>query len=201
MYREKAPDEVSWYEEHPSVSLDLIRATGLGHEARVLDVGGGASRLVDCLLEGGFVHVGVLDIAGPSLAASRERLGAVGGPPADAVEWIEADVRTFRPSAPWDSWHDRAVFHFLLDPDDRAAYRATLARTVPEGGHVVVATFGPGGPQRCSGLEVCRYSPQSLAEELGPALRLVESRIERHRTPSGAEQEFVYGRFVRTAGP
>ncbi len=195
VYGEKAPDEVSWYQDHPTYSLELIRATGLGRHARVLDVGGGASRLVDFLLEVGFVRVGVLDIAESALAEARRRLGAS----ADRVEWIEGDVRSFQPPDPWNLWHDRAVFHFLLDPLDRAAYQTALHRSVAEGGHVVIATFGPHGPTHCSGLEVARYSPTDLAGEFGPALELVESRTERHRTPTGAEQEFVYGRFVRTA--
>jgi SAM-dependent methyltransferase len=195
IYREKAPEQVSWYQEHPTCSLDLIRATGLSTHARILDVGGGASRLVDLLLEAGFAQVGVLDISSSALAEVRRRLGAS----AARVEWIEADVRTFDPSHTWDLWHDRAVFHFLVDPTDRADYQAALQRSVPEGGHVVIATFGPGGPPRCSGLDVVRYSPTDLAEEFEPTLRLIESRIERHRTPSGTEQEFVFGRFARTA--
>ena len=192
-YGKKMSEQVSWYQEHPTDSLDLIRATGLGKQARVLDVGGGTSKLVDCLLEIGFTRVGVLDITGSALAEAQRRLGAS----ADRVEWIEADVRTFQPSHSWDLWHDRAVFHFLTDPADRAAYHAALDRTVPEGGHVVVATFGPQGPTHCSGLEVVRYSSTDLAAEFGPTLQLIESRTERHRTPYGAEQEFVYGRFTR----
>lgn len=193
VYRKKTSEQASWYQEHPTDSLDLIRATGLGKQARILDVGGGTSKLVDFLLEMGFTRVGVLDIAGSALAEAQRRLGAS----ADRVEWIEADVRTFQPSHSWDLWHDRAVFHFLTDPADRVAYHAVLDRTVPEGGHVLLATFGPQGPTHCSGLEVVRYSPTELAAEFGPTLRLIESRTERHRTPSGAEQEFVYGRFTR----
>ncbi len=193
VYGKKTSEQVSWYQEHPTASLDLIRATGLGKQARILDVGGGTSKLVDCLLEIGFTRVGVLDITGSALAEAQRRLGAS----ADRVEWIEADVRTFQPSHSWDLWHDRAVFHFLTDPAHRAAYHAALDRTVPEGGHVVVATFGPQGPTHCSGLEVVRYSSAHLAAEFGPTLQLIESRTERHRTPSGAEQEFVYGRFTR----
>ena len=195
VYSEKELERVSWYQDHPTHSLDLIRATGLGRDARILDVGGGASKVVDYLLDAGFTQVSVLDIAGSALAKAQRRLGAS----ADRVEWIEADVRTFHPSHPWDLWHDRAVFHFLVDPVDRAAYHAALDRSVPEGGHVVIATFGPLGPTDCSGLEVARYSSTDLAGELGPTLQLIESRTERHRTPSGTEQEFVYGRFIRVA--
>ncbi|MDH3270069.1 MAG: class I SAM-dependent methyltransferase [Gemmatimonadota bacterium] len=193
VYRTKRPDEVSWYQSEPGISLDLIRATGEGPSARVLDVGGGASVLVDRLLEAGFEHIGVMDIAPAALSASRDRLG----PRSDAVEWVEADVLEYRANEPWDIWHDRAVFHFLVDPEDRARYRASLYEAVAPGGHVIVATFGPEGPTRCSGLDTLRCSADEIAAALGDGVTLVESRTEVHRTPSGADQQFVYARLLR----
>lgn len=196
VYEAKAPDAVSWYQETPATSLELIQAAGVGPDARILDVGGGASRLVDHLLENGFRRVGVLDLAGSALHVARARLGAK----ADAVEWIEGDVTSWEPGEPWDLWHDRAVFHFLVSEEDRAAYRARLLSALRSGGHAVVATFGPGGPLRCSGLEVKRHSVDELAAFFGPELALVESREEVHETPAGKKQEFVFARFRRVGG-
>jgi SAM-dependent methyltransferase len=193
VYQTKGEDEVSWFQETPASSLKMIRATGLGPEASVLDVGGGASRLVDALLDDGYRHVGVLDVAPEALATARTRLAER----ASAAEWFAADVLTFESPHPWDLWHDRAVFHFLTDPDGRARYRDVLLRTLAPGGHVVTARFGPGGPERCSGLPVQRYDAEALAAALGPELRLAEHRIEAHSAPTGAEQEFLFARFVR----
>ncbi len=193
VYETKAADEVSWYQRSPTLSLELIRATGVSEAAWILDVGGGASSLVDHLVALGYERIGVLDVAEAALAHARDRLG----PAADRVEWYVSDVTTFVPTHPWDVWHDRTVFHFLVDPADRAAYREVLVRSVPDGGHVVVATFGPRGPKRCSGLDVVRYSADALGEELGSCVRLVESRTEEHETPSHVVQQFMYARFRR----
>lgn len=198
VYTRKRPDEVSWYQEDPALSLELIGSTGLPSGARLLDVGGGTSVLVDHLVEAGFEKVGVLDISLAALRASQERLGE----PAGSVEWLEADVLEYRPPHPWDLWHDRAVFHFLVDPEDRARYRDSLYRSVPEGGHVIIATFGPEGPRRCSGLDTLRCTAEDIEKELGDGVRLVEVRTEHHRTPAGVDQQFVYARLsrVRAAG-
>jgi SAM-dependent methyltransferase len=195
VYSTKHADEVSWYQAHPILSLDLIRATGVAKDARIVDVGGGASRLVDYLLEEDYRRVTVLDVAESALAVSRTRLG----PAAECVEWLVADVTQVQPHDVWDVWHDRAVFHFLTTPAARAAYRRALLEVVPGWGHVIVATFGPDGPVRCSGLDVVRYSPHELAAEMGPGLQLLESREENHCTPGGTTQAFVYCRFCRVA--
>lgn len=192
VYRTKGEDEVSWFQETPAPSLEMIRTAGLGPASSVLDVGGGASRLVDALLLDGY-RVGVLDVAPEALEMARSRLGER----ASSVEWFVSDVLAFESPHPWDLWHDRAVFHFLTDPADRARYREVLLASLAPGGHVVVAPFGPGGPERCSGLPVQRYDAAALAAALGPALRLVEHRTEVHSTPTGSDQEFLFARFVR----
>ena len=197
VYDGKRSDEMSWYQSDPSVSLKLIQATGVGCDAGVLDVGGGASVLVDRLVGVGFQRLGVLDLSKSALAAARARLGTA----ANQVEWLEADVLHYHPPTPWDVWHDRAVFHFLVDDADRLQYRASLYRTVPEGGHAIVATFGPDGPERCSGLPTLRCSASQIEDALGEGVRLVEERTEYHTTPSGAVQHFVYARLQRVRTP
>jgi SAM-dependent methyltransferase len=193
VYGRLAVDEVSWYQERPASSLRLVARTGKGAAATVIDVGGGASRLVDALLDAGFAQVGVLDVSETALAGARQRLG----PRAARVRWIQADVTRWKPDRTWDVWHDRACFHFLVDPRDRAAYRAVLGAAVAPGGQVIIGTFAPDGPERCSGLPVVRYDAAALAAELGPAFRLVETLAEDHRTPSGKIQRFQYSRFER----
>lgn len=192
-----SPEEVSWHQRHPALSLELIRATGAGPQAWILDVGGGASTLVDHLLAAGFERVAVLDIAPTALDLARQRLGER----ASGVRWLEGDVRRFVPPHPFDVWHDRAVFHFLTEKEDRAAYRAALECSLAAGGEAIIATFGPEGPTRCSGLDVVRYGPEGIASELGSGFVLIESLEERHRTPAGIEQRFVYGRFRRRGVP
>jgi SAM-dependent methyltransferase len=184
---------VSWYQANPEYSLALMDAAGATRDTRIVDVGGGASRLVDCLLDRGFTDLTVLDIAQGALARARERLGDRAG----AVQWIEADVKGFEPAEGWDVWHDRAVFHFLVQAEDREAYRRTLMTSLVPGGHAIIATFGSQGPTRCSGLDVVRYSAAGLLAELGPGWKLVTEREELHRTPDGVEQQFVYGLFRR----
>lgn len=191
VYAKRAPDEVSWYQAHPEYSLVLLEAAGATPKSRIVDVGGGASHLVDCLLDRGYTDLTVLDIAERALARAKERLGER----AESVRWIEADVITFVPSGRWDIWHDRAVFHFLVNAEDREAYRRTLADSLVPGGHAIIATFGPSGPTRCSGLDVVRYSATELLAELGQGWALVAEREELHRTPAGVEQQFVYGLF------
>jgi SAM-dependent methyltransferase len=187
------PTAASWHQERPAMSLALIAATGLGRQARILDVGGGAATLVDHLLADGYGAVSVLDIAPAALDLARRRLGDK----AAAVRWIVADVTAWSPPRRYDVWHDRAVFHFLTEPADRRAYVATLARALAPNGQAIIATFALEGPERCSGLPCVRYSADTLAAELGPAWRLAESRAEDHVTPGGAIQRFLYGRFAR----
>jgi SAM-dependent methyltransferase len=184
---------MSWYQANPEYSLALLDAAGATRDSRIVDVGGGASRLVDCLLDQGFADLTVLDIAQGALVRARQRLGDRAG----AVQWIEADVTAFEPSERWDIWHDRAVFHFLVQAEDREAYRRTLNNSLVPGGHAIIATFGPEGPTRCSGLDVVRYSASGLLTELGPGWELVGEREELHLTPGGAIQEFMYGMFRR----
>ena len=194
IYKTKEPTEVSWYQPESRISLDLIIQTGISTTARIIDVGGGASRLVDSLLAQGFQHISVLDISSSALQHARDRLGAL----AEQVTWIEADVtRVTLPAAHYDLWHDRAVFHFLTNPADRDQYIQTMQYAVKPGGQIVIATFALDGPTQCSGLEVVRYSPESLQSTLGPDFELVESLNEIHHTPFGTEQRFVYSHFRR----
>ena len=162
VYATKAENEVSWYQETPAPSLDLIAATGLPNDAAIIDVGGGASRLVDCLLDKGFHRVTILDLSAKALEETKKRLGRR----ADGIDWIVADVTTWEPSHSYALWHDRAAFHFLIEPADRAAYVLRLKKAVRPGGHVIVATFAPDGPERCSGLPIVRYDRKRLPGRL-----------------------------------
>lgn len=189
VYSNKRADQVSWYRPHLETSLQLIREALPDPAGRIIDVGGGESTLVDDLLAGGYRHIDVLDLSATALAVAQQRLGPLAG----QVRWLQGDV-TLHPLAPcsYDLWHDRAVFHFLTTPEDRAAYVRQVVRSVKPGGHVLIATFGPAGPERCSGLEVVRYSAQALRAELGDGFRLVRDLAEVHRTPAGVDQQFVY---------
>ncbi len=189
VYETKNSTDVSWYQPVPERSLELIHASGLPAEAALLDVGGGASTLVDHLLAGGFGDITVLDVAPAALEQSKVRLGSVG----DQVQWIVADATTWQPPRRYDLWHDRAVFHFLVDVGLREKYLNVLEAAVAPGGYVVMATFGPQGPARCSGLDVHRYSADELSTALGSSFRLVKSDIDEHVTPGGQVQQFLYG--------
>jgi len=189
VYRTKAPEEVSWYQPHCERSLDLVRDFAPDHRAAIIDVGGGASTLVDDLVSGGFRHLTVLDLSGAALAEARQRLGRR----AAGVHWMEADALDVRlPQASVDLWHDRAVFHFLTSTDDQQRYVGQVGNAVKSGGHVVVATFAEDGPTKCSGLTVQRYSPESLRAVFGTGFQLVHSSRETHLTPAGKEQAFIY---------
>jgi SAM-dependent methyltransferase len=194
VYAGKAEDEVSWYQARPGVSLQLVTRAAAEAGGRIVDVGGGASRLVDALLDRGLEHLTVLDLAAGALEKARQRLGAR----ASAVTWVVGDVTTWDPGTSFDVWHDRAVFHFMVSPEDREAYRAVLRRALRAGGQAVVGTFAPDGPERCSGLPVARYDPERLAAELGPDFRLVETLREDHVTPAGKVQAFQFSRLVRS---
>ena len=194
VYRSKSEREVSWYQPHLERSLRLIQDCGVGPGGRLIDVGGGASALVDDLLEAGFLEVTVLDVSELALEGVCSRLGSR----ASSVNWIIGDVLTVDlPIAHYDLWHDRAVFHFLTSADDRATYVRRLRESLQAQGQLVIATFGPDGPTRCSGLDVVRYSAESLHSELGSGFQLVATEAELHRTPSGAKQSFIYCRFRR----
>lgn len=190
VYRTKPTDRVSWFQEHADVSLAMIRRTGIEPDAaRIIDVGAGASVLVDDLLAAGYRHLTMLDIAESSLAISRARLGER----AKGVAWIVGDVtRVALPEGGFDIWHDRAVFHFLTREEDRRRYVEQVWRAVRPGGFVIVSTFGPNGPLQCSDLDVCRYAPEALHGEFGTGYDLIEHQTELHTTPTGKMQEFTY---------
>lgn len=190
-YSDKA-DNVSWFQDVPARSLDLIRQAAGNRPASVIDIGGGASRLVDALLADGD-EVTVLDISAIALERSKGRLG----PAADRAEWIAADITQWRPARTWEVWHDRAVFHFLIEPAAQDAYLAALREGTHAGSAVVMATFALTGPEKCSGLPVQRYSPATLAARLGPGYSLYAEAAETHRTPWGAMQDFIYAAFRR----
>ncbi|MFY9260471.1 MAG: class I SAM-dependent methyltransferase [Gallionella sp.] len=189
VYATKSTDAVSWFQPQAETSLKLIQATGAAPTDAVIDVGGGASTLVDGLLANGFANVSVLDLSGAALAASRARLGEQ----AAAVQWLEADItQVALPAQRYAVWHDRAVFHFLVEAEDRTAYRNLLLNALQPNGQVIIATFAENGPTQCSGLPIRRYSAEALHAELGESFELVDSHTEAHRTPSGAIQQFVY---------
>ncbi len=189
VYTTKPPDSVSWFQAHAERSLRLIRETGVSKSAPLIDVGGGASTLVDDLLRDGYTNLTVLDISEAALEAARKRVG----PQFARVRWLQADVTTaiFSPSA-YEVWHDRAVFHFLTAPEQRLAYVQAVIRAVKPGGHVIVATFAEDGPTQCSGLPTRRYSPAALHAEFGPPFELIGQELEDHQTPFGTIQRFSY---------
>ncbi|CAA7620949.1 class I SAM-dependent methyltransferase [Magnetospirillum sp. SS-4] len=190
----KSPEAVSWHQDDPAPSLAMIEAAGLRKDAAIVDVGGGASVLVDRLLERGHVHVAVLDVSGAALRVAAERLGPLG----DDVHWIESDVTSWSPvPGLFDLWHDRAVLHFLTDPAEQAAYAAVLKRATGPGATVILATFAPDGPEKCSGLPVRRHDGATLSALLGPDFRLIEERRQAHVTPGGSTQNFAWCRFAR----
>jgi ubiquinone/menaquinone biosynthesis C-methylase UbiE len=189
VYATKSPDLVSWFQPRADMSVRLIRDTGLGRDAVIIDVGGGASTLADDLLEEGYQKLSVLDLSGAALAESRRRLGAA----SESVRWMEADITqaVFEPHS-FDIWHDRAVFHFLTTDHDRRAYVNQVLRALKPGGHVIMATFGTNGPTQCSGLPVVRYAPDGLHAEFGEAFTLLSHEEQMHHTPFGTNQQFIY---------
>ena len=189
VYQTKRETDVSWYQPHLERSLDLILRTGVGTDAHIIDVGGGASTLVDDLLARGFRNITVVDIAAEPLEVAKKRLGTH----ASDVEWRVGDITSMEfESESFDVWHDRAVFHFLTSEADRKRYLERVCFALKRGGFVVLATFGPKGPEKCSGLPVKRYGADQLHGIFGSAFRLVAHAEETHRTPWGSEQEFVY---------
>lgn len=189
VYATKASTEVSWFQPHALSSLRLIHKVAPDRSSRIIDVGAGASMLVDDLLESGYRRVSVLDITAKALAISQARLGKQ----AESIEWIVGDVTSMTfPTAAYDVWHDRAVFHFLTHEEDRHRYVEHVWRSVRPGGFVIVATFGPNGPLQCSNLDVCRYAPEALHEEFGLGFELLGHETEQHQTPAGKMQEFMY---------
>ncbi len=193
VYAIKAETEVSWFQESPAPSLDLIRSLGATAKTSIIDVGGGMSRLVDALIGEGFERPTVLDLSENALAAAKTRLG----PSARKVQWIVADVTTWEPAETYDLWHDRAAFHFLTEAADQVAYAERVARAVRPSGHVIIGTFAPDGPERCSGLPIIRHDAASIGAMLGDGFELVDTRRHDHLTPAGTIQRFQFSSFHR----
>jgi SAM-dependent methyltransferase len=193
VYATKGESDVSWFQETPALSLELIRLVGAIQNSGIVDIGGGASRLADCLVSQRFEDVTVLDLSAAALASARSRMADN----ANQVTWIVADVTTWEPSRTYDVWHDRAAFHFLTDPKDQAAYVARLRRALRPGGHAIIGTFALDGPERCSGLVVSRHDAASLAAALGSGFELIDSRRHEHVTPWGTPQRFQFSTFRR----
>jgi SAM-dependent methyltransferase len=194
VYETKRPDELSWHEALPETSLRLIEAAGVDRDAAILDVGGGASRLAGALLGAGYNNLTVADISAAALSKAKAELGAR----AEGVTWLECDVREHVFAHRFDLWHDRAVFHFMVEPGDRERYLHNLDRSLRPGGDLIIATFGPDGPERCSGLPVRRYGEAELRAVLGDAFAMVSCELRAHRTPGGSSQQFLYAHARRT---
>lgn len=192
VYETKRPTEVSWYQARPETSLRLIERHAPGKSASIIDVGGGASCLARDLLAAGYGAVSVLDIAEAALEACKSSM-----PDARRVNWIRADITSWTPDRAWDLWHDRALFHFLTEHAAQEAYVSALVRATHAGSHVIIATFAPDGPEKCSGLPVVRYDAEALKKRLGDSFELTENFRESHLTPSGTEQKFQYAVFRR----
>lgn len=195
VYTTKPETGVSWYQEEPVPSLDLLQVIGAKPESALIDIGGGASILADRLLSLGYRDLSVLDISQAALEAAKTRIGVR----ADQVEWIAADITRWRPARTYDIWHDRAAFHFLVDAQDQTAYVECLRTALRKGGHAIIGTFAPDGPERCSGLPVRRHDAESLGAALGTGFRLIDSRYHEHSTPWGATQRFHFGVFRKDA--
>ena len=194
VYASKKPEEVSWYQLHLQKSVEIIAGMQLLKTASILDVGGGASTLVDDLLDQGFQHLTVVDLSVEALKESKKRLGKL----AEKVTWMEADItQTELVPSSFDLWHDRAVFHFLVSEEQRKKYCALAVKSLKPGAHLLIATFNLDGPEKCSGLEIKRYSPDTLKIEFGDEFQFIKSVEERHQTPSGKIQSFIYCHFQR----
>ncbi|MGZ5874010.1 MAG: class I SAM-dependent methyltransferase [Bradyrhizobium sp.] len=194
VYSTKGEREVSWFQENPAPSLELIALAGLSEGASIIDIGGGASRLVDILVERNVGRVTVLDLSTAALDAAKERLGSK----AAGVQWVVADITTWEPTHTYDLWHDRAAFHFLTDPADQSAYVERLKKAVKRGGCVIIGTFALDGPERCSGLPIVRHDAASLSAILGSDFKLIDTRRHDHVTPRGAVQRFQFSTFRRS---
>ena len=195
VYRNKSPLEVSWFQENPALSLQLIGDARLALDAPVIDVGGGASILVDKLCDAGYTNIAVLDVSASALAHARERLAGR----ANAVHWYEADVTRFKPPQRFALWHDRAVFHFLTDKTDRDSYVSVLKQALRPGGHVIIMAFAIDGPAKCSGLDIVQYDEDKLKAALGPGFELAETGFETHKTPAGGQQKFAYFHLIASS--
>lgn len=192
-YTDKALNQYSWYQTIPTLSVQLIEKSGVSPDAHIIDVGGGASTLADELLKRSFSNLTVLDISETALKRTQNRLQSQ----QTKIQWIIADITHFKTTQTFDLWHDRAVFHFLTDPQHRKLYKEKLHTYLKPGGHLILSTFALDGPERCSNLTIVRYSLHSMIAELGDGFTLLETHNETHKTPSGKEQQFIYGHFQR----
>ena len=193
VYGSKAPDAVSWYAPHLETSLKLIHQAEVNKNAAIIDIGGGESTLVDDLITEGYQNISVLDISQKAIDVSKERIGN----PANKVDWHCSDItQATLPQNYFDVWHDRAVFHFLTEEAQRVKYVEQVKRSVKKGGHVIMSTFGPKGPEKCSELDVVRYDTENLHEQLGNSFEMISNSIEIHRTPTNISQQFIYCLFI-----
>ncbi|SMX25282.1 class I SAM-dependent methyltransferase [Boseongicola aestuarii] len=188
VYGEKDDTQLSWHQDDPSTSIELCDVAGVDSDSSVIDIGGGTSRFAERLIKRGLADISVLDVSEAALDRSRRQLGPV----SEQIQWIAADVTKWRPERCYDIWHDRAVFHFLVDAHERMAYRDRLYRCLQPGSHAIIATFALDGPKKCSGLPVVRYDPERLNEVLGDRFTLVADRREKHSTPWGSTQSFQF---------
>ena len=193
VYSEKQSTEVSWYQQHPERSLELINTTGVKKQASIIDIGGGASTLIDYLLESGYTNLSVLDISASAIKQAKSRLGDQG----KMVQWIELDITELKTEQRFNVWHDRAVFHFLTEQEDRMRYVDVMKQVTNIGSYVIIAAFDVNGPKKCSGLDVMHYSFEKMSAVLGDSFKLWDASTESHITPGGAEQSFIYCRFIR----
>ncbi|MCW9012848.1 MAG: class I SAM-dependent methyltransferase [Gammaproteobacteria bacterium] len=193
VYTDKLPLEVSWFQNEPSMSLQLINASGVNKNSAIIDVGGGASRLVDHLLEAGYDNLAVLDISASAIEHAQSRLGHQ----QEQVEWFVSDVTGFESPRKFELWHDRAVFHFLTEAADRAKYLTSLNHGLRTNGHLIIATFAIGGPEKCSGLDIVQYDESRMSNELGPDYELQDVHHEIHITPDNKEQKFIYFHYKK----
>ncbi len=193
VYSDKKATEVSWYQQYPECSLNLIQATGIEKSESIIDIGGGASTLVDFLLSSDYQNISVLDISAHAIDQAKHRLAERGA----KVNWIEQDITSFVAEQSYDVWHDRAVFHFLTEADDRSKYVKAISNSLRPGAHAIIATFNLDGPEKCSGLEIVRYSTETLLEIFSENFKLIETKTEEHKTPGGKSQSFVYCCFER----
>ena len=193
VYQEKSPSEVSWYQKEPKLSLELIRRANVATNDAIIDVGGGTSVLVDYLSKECFTNLTVLDISKNAIAISKDRLGDT----AKRIEWIVSDITQFDTSQKFSLWHDRALFHFLTEPSDRKIYVKALTKAIRTEGHLIIATFAIGGPEKCSGLEIVQYDSEKMIAELGEDFELIEERKELHITPAKKEQKFIFFYFLK----
>ncbi|MEN8189292.1 MAG: class I SAM-dependent methyltransferase [Thermodesulfobacteriota bacterium] len=195
IYSSHSSQQLGWYQESPEISLQFIADSKSGFEAHIIDVGGGTSRLAEMLLQQGYHNLTVFDISSQALNVARLSLAEK----AERITWIEGDIISYSFDQQYDIWHDRAVFHFLTEAEDRQKYMQTLNRTLSANGHFIISTFSPEAPPKCSGIPVARYTPQSLRKEVGSGFELLDSREEFHRTPANTEQKFIYCLFKRSS--